>query len=385
METRNIIDTPKALFELHDLFVASGYELWFVGGCVRDSLLGLAPKDIDLTTSATPDEQIALYQRNGLRYIETGLQHGTVTVVLDGEPYEITTYRVDAETDGRHAVVEFTRDLEQDLFRRDLTINAIAMGFDGTIFDPFDGVSDIEDGVIKFVGNAQDRIQEDYLRILRFFRFYGRFGKVEVDTQTLQAIQENSKGLEQISVERIWMEMSKIISASDYNKTIAALRMMQDTGVLDAIEFPAYSEEMLVKAIKGTQDPVFVLGMMAPDRVEYVGDQWKWSRDERDKAMFIKHAGFTVYTEAEVKRALVIGVERDWMMAVLQVQAVEFIDRVKIWEVPSFPVSGNDLINIGFKPGPEMGRVLNKMKESWIQSDYSLDKSKLMALTAFAS
>ena len=173
MTFRNILEKPSfvkpELLRLEKMFADAGFELVFVGGCVRDALLGKEPKDVDLATSATPEEQISLYNQNGIRFIETGLQHGTVTAVLDGEPYEITTYRIDKETDGRHAKVDYTRDLVEDLSRRDLTFNAIAMRFDGTLVDPFDGMADLHNGRVRFVGNAQQRIEEDYLRILRFF------------------------------------------------------------------------------------------------------------------------------------------------------------------------------------------------------------------------
>ena len=175
MDISFITDDLKAL---RAQFVAAGFDLRLVGGVVRDTIASIPAKDIDLCTDATPEQQIEIYHRYGYRAIPTGLQHGTITVVLDSVPYEITSLRIDVKTDGRHAEVEFTNDWHADLARRDLTINAMAMTFDGEVIDPFGGQQDLQDRVVRFVGDAEQRIQEDYLRILRCIRFMGRFGDI---------------------------------------------------------------------------------------------------------------------------------------------------------------------------------------------------------------
>ena len=180
------------------------------GGAVRDLLAGVEPKDWDLATPLHPEEVIKSAEEAGFKVLPTGLQHGTVTVMVDGEPLEVTTLRVDVETDGRHADVEFTTDWKEDAARRDLTVNAMFLTMDGEVVDFFGGQQDLEDGRVRFVGNARERMAEDFLRILRFFRFHGRVGSGKFDEKDLLAIHDSTHGLAGISGERIWMEMQKI-------------------------------------------------------------------------------------------------------------------------------------------------------------------------------
>jgi tRNA nucleotidyltransferase/poly(A) polymerase len=165
------------LRQLRKLFQHYGFDLRIVGGAVRDIMCGQTPKDIDLCTNAYPDEAIKIYTDQEIRFEPTGIDHGTISVIMNGETYEITSLRYDTETDGRHAKVTFTRLWYEDLARRDLTINAMSMSFDGVLDDPYGGRDDLQNNVVQFVGDAGARIQEDYLRILRYFRFAGRFGK----------------------------------------------------------------------------------------------------------------------------------------------------------------------------------------------------------------
>ena len=376
MTTRNILDIPAKLSELNDIFVSHGFELWFVGGCVRDALMGVSPKDIDLTTSATPEEQIAIYREYDLRYIETGLQHGTVTVVLDGEPYEITTYRIDRETNGRHATVEFTRSLHDDLFRRDLTINAIAMGFNGEIFDPFGGANDAEQGIIRFVGNAADRIREDYLRILRFFRFFGRISQGDINAEAQNAIKSNRVGLKQISVERVWAEMAKIVAGPNPDRV---LEKMFDTGVLAEIGMIDLRIDAMMVAHKVTRDPVILMTILLEKEVQNIYKAWKWSNEEKDRAVFVVRRAFDPYTVDMAKRDLFEGALLDIVETVLRIQGQD-ADKLSDWNIPVFPVTGEDMIKKGIRPGPEMGQLLRSMREEWIASDYSVDKVTLMSV-----
>ena len=214
LDTQSFRDllTPD-LLQLESLFRSRGYTFRMVGGVVRDLLLGLSPKDVDISTECTPDAMIKLFQENGIRYIPTGIAHGTVTVHVDSADYEITTLRLDRVTDGRHAVVEFTKDWREDAERRDLTINAMSLEFDGTLYDYFDGQKHLSEKKIMFVGDARRRIREDFLRILRYFRFYGRIAP-SPDLHypdTLEAIRETAQGLQQVSAERVWLEMKKIL------------------------------------------------------------------------------------------------------------------------------------------------------------------------------
>lgn len=208
---KNIL-TPE-LSTVTNAFQESGYEIRLVGGVVRDLLLEVQSKDIDLSTNATPEQMKEVFVRNGIRFIETGLEHGTLTAHLDNLDFEVTTLRYDTEQDGRWAKVVFTNDWKLDAERRDLTINAMSMDTNCCLYDYFGGVEDLRCRRVRFVGDAGQRIREDFLRILRYFRFYGRIATDadKHDNETLEVIREMAFGLQRIAVERIWMEMSKIL------------------------------------------------------------------------------------------------------------------------------------------------------------------------------
>jgi poly(A) polymerase/tRNA nucleotidyltransferase (CCA-adding enzyme) len=190
-------------------------EARLVGGVVRDVLAGRAPTDVDLTTPQPPDAVMRMLQRAGIRAVPTGIDHGTVTAVVEGRGFEVTTLRRDVETDGRHALVAFTDDWRADAARRDFTINAMSATRDGAVFDYFGGVADLQAGIVRFVGDPATRIAEDYLRILRFFRFLARYGGALPDLAALGAIRAGLPGLAQLSAERVWRELTSILAAPD--------------------------------------------------------------------------------------------------------------------------------------------------------------------------
>lgn len=207
--------TPDLLF-LESIFRENGYAFRLVGGVVRDLLLDKIPKDIDIATECKPDEMIKLFKKYKVYYIPTGLQHGTITAHINSRDYEVTTLRIDRLTDGRHAEVEFTEDWREDAERRDLTINAMSLDLQGNLYDYFNGQQHLAERKVVFVGDAHTRICEDFLRILRYFRFYGRISPSPDlhDPDTLQAIRDTAEGLTGISVERVWQEMSKILQGN---------------------------------------------------------------------------------------------------------------------------------------------------------------------------
>ena len=207
--------TPDMLF-LESIFRKNGYGFRLVGGVVRDLLLDKSAKDVDIATECRPDKMMELLEASGVRCIPTGIQHGTVTAHLNHKNYEITTLRIDRATDGRHAVVEFTEDWREDAERRDLTINAMSLDLQGNLFDYFSGQQHLAEKKVVFVGDARKRICEDFLRILRYFRFYGRISPSPDlhDPKTLEAIRETAEGLTLISVERVWQEMGKILQGN---------------------------------------------------------------------------------------------------------------------------------------------------------------------------
>ena len=237
LESKDFQDllTPP-LLHLQEIFKRRGYSLRLVGGVVRDLLLGVKPKDVDLATECTPTEMVDMFEAANIRHIPTGIQHGTITVhMADTQTdYEITTLRVDRETDGRHAVVDFTTDWKLDAERRDLTINAMSLDLQGKLYDYFDGQKHLDERRIVFVGDPVTRIREDYLRILRYFRFYGRLVGQEGqhEPENMHAIKTLAPGLRNISVERVWMEMRRILIGGHAPHLV---RVMYETGVADCI------------------------------------------------------------------------------------------------------------------------------------------------------
>ncbi|MEL6700687.1 MAG: CCA tRNA nucleotidyltransferase, partial [Pseudomonadota bacterium] len=208
-----VTDAPaRALFSG---FADAGYEALFVGGCVRNALLSAPVSDLDVTTNAHPDQVMTLADQQGWRAIPTGIDHGTVTIIVDGTVYEVTTYRRDTDTDGRHATVAFSQDYAEDAQRRDFTMNALYAQPDGGVRDPVGGLADLAARRVRFIGQAEDRIQEDYLRILRFFRFHAWYGADAIDADGLAACAAHTDGIARLSKERITAEMAKLLAASD--------------------------------------------------------------------------------------------------------------------------------------------------------------------------
>ncbi|EHS53925.1 Polynucleotide adenylyltransferase region [Rhizobium sp. PDO1-076] len=223
--------TP-ALGRLFALLNADGGEVRVAGGAVRNGLLGLPVSDIDLATTLQPEEVIARAKAAGIKAVPTGIEHGTVTLVLDGKGYEVTTLRRDVETDGRRAQVAFGADWQEDAERRDLTINGLYAGQDGQVIDLVGGLADIETRTVRFIGDAEQRIAEDYLRVLRFFRFFAYYGHGRPDAAGLKACARAREKLKTLSAERVWSEMKKLLSARDPGR---ALLWMRQSGVLGEI------------------------------------------------------------------------------------------------------------------------------------------------------
>lgn len=371
-----MIEAPLALLHVHHAFKAAGHDMWFVGGCVRDTLLGTNPKDIDLCTTATPDEAIQIYRLLGVRHIETGLDHGTITIVLDNVHYEITSLRTESQHDGRRAVVAYTRDLNEDLSRRDLTINSMAQTMDGQIIDPFGGQEDLDNNRIRFVGDAEERMKEDYLRILRFFRFHGRFGRgTPLDEVATEAIQQTRNGLSQISGERIWLEMSKIIVGP---QSTYILQRMKQLGVTKVIGLPNIN--MFAAAdtwMKKLTRPSIVLGLISSstlEQLEETMERWKLAKSERAEARYAFESK-TKYKLRDYKHDLVDGANIDHVEEMLK---YHLLPSLRKWDVPVFPVTGADLIEMGYEPGPTLGAKLRNLRDMWRESKYTLKKKDLL-------
>jgi tRNA nucleotidyltransferase (CCA-adding enzyme) len=377
--------TP-ALLSLRAAFQAAGFDIRLVGGCVRDTLRGQTPKDIDLCTDATPDQQMAVYAENHFRYVTTGLQHGTITVVLGGEPFEITSLRTETDHDGRHAVVSYHGDWELDQMRRDLTINSMMMDFDGNLFDPFEGKADLENGVVRFVGDAGARMREDYLRILRWFRFLARFGNVmSIDDETVDAVVLNAHGLKKISKERVWSEMSKIVVGASGGYM---LREMMRMGVAHHIGLSHGSWRDVVALEGVVKDPVAIMVAFTvdPEQVRALSTLWRFSTAEAKRAAWLADNLHSVdfstgYRDmTDLKRYLAFDrIDRHWVaqLALLQHRTYLYGD-VLAWEIPECPVKGQDLLDAGHKPGPMVGQMVGLLRNLWADSDYTMTREELL-------
>ncbi|MEA2775075.1 MAG: poly(A) polymerase, partial [Acetobacteraceae bacterium] len=269
-----------------------------VGGAVRDGLANRPVADIDLATPSPPEAVIAALRDAGVKVVATGLAHGTVTAVVDGHGFEVTTLRRDVETDGRHAVVAFTADWRQDASRRDFTMNAMSIARDGTLFDYFGGNADLHAGRVRFVGDPATRIAEDYLRILRFFRFYARFGHVPPDAATLQALRAGIPGLARLSVERVWNELHRILAAPD---PVAAVEQMDRLGIWTTV----VSEASAVSRLSGLPaDPVLRLAAMLTGDPLALALRLKMSNEDRDRLVRLTVTPSAGGSDADLRRLL---------------------------------------------------------------------------------
>lgn len=373
----------SGLAAVFGLLERGGHRARLVGGAVRDILRGEAPKDMDVATDALPENVVSLASSAGFRVIETGLKHGTVTVMANGVPYEVTTLRRDAETDGRHAKVEYVSDFRTDAARRDFTINAMSAAPDGEVFDYFGGADDLSAGVVRFVGDADERIAEDYLRILRFFRFRARFG-APGEEGDLAAAARGRHGLARISPERIWSEVAKIVTLP---AGMAQIEAMQATGVTEAIglAFDRASLAVAGRAARAGGRAGTVLGTLVAGRAaaERLALEWRLSNSE---AMDIAVAA-AVASDPSISPGYWIGMATDGVSADRLVPALEATGRLEAAKalrepVPVFPLRGKDLIEAGFEAGPAVGAALAAARRDWKDSGFKATRDDLMASLA---
>ncbi len=342
-----------------------------VGGCVRDTLAARPIADIDLATPDPPEDVIKALAAAGLRSIPTGLAHGTVTALAHGESFEITTLRRDVETDGRHAVVAFTDDWREDASRRDFTINAMSMTPDGHVFDYFGGIDDLKAGLVRFVGHAATRIAEDYLRILRYFRFYARYGTAGPDAEALTAITNAVPGLAGLSGERVWSELQRILAAHTPD---SSLKLMAETGVLTAI----LPQALLAPVNDLPADPILRLAALLPPGLPNL----KFSGAEAERLLAVQGPPPpNDATEDDLRRALAdtsfdILIGRVWLAGGNEALRA----RIAAIPEPIFPVQGRDLQALGVQPGPEMGQKLRHLRKIWLESGCHLSREDLLNL-----
>jgi len=361
---------------------AGGGQVFFVGGCVRNSLLELAASDIDISTDLEPDTVVDLARTAGLKPVPTGVEHGTVTVVSKGLAHEVTTFRKDIATDGRRAVVAFSTHIEDDAARRDFTMNALYSTPDGTVIDPLGGMADLRARRVRFIGQAKDRIQEDYLRSLRYFRFHAWYGDSEAgfDPDALAAIGANLEGLKMLSRERVGAEMLKLLGAPDPAPSVAAMRC---AGVLGQL-FTSADDSSLAPLVhveseaNATPDPIRRLAALGgPD----LGDTMRLSRTQSRRLNQLRDAATGTANAGELGYRLKRDTARDALMlrcALLETPWDSAVDvPVEMGANARFPVSANDLMP-EFK-GASLGERLTGLENRWIASGFTLTKSNLLS------
>ncbi|KQT82510.1 CCA tRNA nucleotidyltransferase [Aurantimonas sp. Leaf443] len=379
-----------------------------VGGAVRNALLGEPVRDIDIASTTVPEETVRRVTAAGFKAVPTGFEHGTITVVVEGRPFEVTTLRRDVETFGRKAKVAFGRDWQADAERRDFTMNALYCEADGTVIDLVGGVEDARERRLRFVGEAATRIEEDYLRILRFFRFFAWYGTGRPDPDAVRAATRLKGGLAAISAERIWAELRKLLAAPDPAR---ALLWMRQSGVLTAV-LPE-SERWGIDAIHGlvaaqasfgwAADPLLRLAAIVPpdaQRLAELAKRLRLSNADRDRLLAFATAEPVQPQESETmfRRRLYYADrlaladrlrlsiaslhakgagEGDAMSALASLQRM--LAATERFSPPDFPVSGRDLAEKGVAPGPEIGRRLEALKAAWVDSGFVLTRDALLS------
>lgn len=388
--------TPE-LQTLADLFKRYNYELRIAGGAVRDILMGKQPKDLDFATDATPQQMKDMFTKEEIRMInEKGEKHGTITArINDKENFEITTLRIDVLTDGRHAQVEYTKDWKLDANRRDLTINSMFLGLDGTLYDYFYGYEDLKKKRVVFVGDASLRIREDYLRILRYFRFYGRImdSPDKHDEATIKAMKENIDGLSQISGERIWSEWSKILMGNFALELTLKLLECGSSKYIGLPEEPAIENFQSVYQCASSNNvtlkPISLIVSMLKneDEVMTLHSRLKLSRSERDLALFlVQHREYKpsekplklyqklIFTQQTHK----YDVYREYVKEVLRYRgAMKILDELEQWKIPKFPINGY-MMKERVPNHKLFSQVLIKLRHIWIDEDFKLTDEQLL-------
>ncbi|MEX2616081.1 MAG: CCA tRNA nucleotidyltransferase [Alphaproteobacteria bacterium] len=379
-------ETLAVMKVLHD----GGAAARFVGGCVRDALLHRPIRDIDIATDAPPERVMSLMREAGYAAVPTGVAHGTVTAVIGGVAFEVTTLRHDVETDGRHATVAFTGDWEADAARRDLTMNALSLEADGTLHDPFGGRADLLAGRVRFVGDPVLRITEDVLRLLRFFRFQAHYGKMPPDDAALAACRNMAPMLKTLSAERVRAELLKLLDAPD---PVATLTLMRDLGVLahflpEASNIDRLTRLLRIEAIMAPADPLRRLAALLRvglEGVKAIAGRLRLSNAERDylamsvrldivppldpaaRRRYLYRFGVSVFRER-----VLLGwadapdpVDADWR---------DLLAAAEDWRPVVFPLTGKDVLARDVPRGPDIGALLTAVEDWWIAGDFQADR-----------
>ena len=372
-----------------------------VGGCIRNFLSNEKIGDIDIATIFTPEEVIKKFSYSNFKIFKTGINHGTLTINKNNKNFEITTLREDISTDGRHAKVSYTKDWKKDSERRDFTINAIYLDQNGKIFDPQNGVQDLKDKKIKFIGDPQKRIQEDYLRILRFLRFSIQYRDFNKDDQTFKVIQKNLNGIIKISKERIFSELIKIINLKNVNDIFS-------NKVLYEIFKVIFPEFRYIDRLKGLNTQIYknfiqneknlLIGLLLVDDTNnhmYFAHKYKVSNNLKEYLIFIHTYFYRAknnknFFKKDLKKNIfyygkdkLISLAKFYFISQSKIKyenLTNVLKSIQSINVPEFPLTGEHLLKKGFKSGRKIGEILKKIEQKWIENDFNLKDEDLKNL-----
>lgn len=364
----------------------------FVGGCIRNELLGRPVTDIDLATTYKPDDVILRLHRAGIHYAPTGITHGTITAVLDGQTFEITTLRTDVETDGRHATVSYTRDWVKDAERRDFTINTLLADDSGNVYDPLGrGIADLRTGRVMFVGTPAERIAEDYLRILRFFRFQALYGEEDPDDEALQACQAAAHHISELSRERVTQEMFKILSIDDPTSILTLMFAHSVLTQFRSVNFERhlFSHLCNIQAEYGVIDVLARLVMLADINYDHAGTLMHLSgaQSKKVRSLVLLVRDTKTLDEKTLKRLrynhecdvitqlVIFFMTRDGETHAYR-KLIELAQRI---DPPKFPLTGRDVLDLGVMAGPGLGQLLAEVEEWWMLQDFAPDRAACLS------
>lgn len=383
-----------------NLLAQAGGEGRFVGGAVRDSLLGQPPSDFDIATTLLPEQVLESLAQGGVKAIPTGIHHGTVTAILEHQAYEITTLRQDLETDGRHAVVGYTTSWEVDASRRDFTINALFLDGEGSLYDFFGGVEDLRQGVVRFIGSPSQRVQEDYLRILRFFRFQARYGFTPEGSgfyhePSLEACLEAKASLVHLAKERITQELMRLMEAQNVFPVLKTLLenqflelLLGQVGDTEARLRCFEALEMLENTLKHQANPLLRLFLISGKLTQF--NLLRLSRQQQ-KILNLWHNCPPLFTPATLGETLYFCASPSVVEGFIWIQAVERLCQgealqevqqcfqeslyyVSRWVTPEFPLTGQDILNAGIPKGPEIKKWLQALEAWWVKRAFVPDR-----------
>jgi len=372
----------------------------FVGGCVRDSLIGIETNDIDIATKLKPDAVIDILTSASINVIPTGINHGTVSVFSKNLNFEITTLRSDTSTDGRHAEVTFSDSWKKDSSRRDFTINSIYLKQNGDIYDPHNGVQHLKDRKIVFIGDPGERINEDYLRILRFFRFNAFYGNdnLKLHNSSIKACAKNKNKIRKLSSERIHNEFFKILNST---KPYFVINIMKKIGILDIlfekkVETKSFKKLISIEEKNSlTIDQFIRFVSLAPNAKKihlYDLKMFNFSKKDKKKLLLLTNQEFKIHNKIQKKdierilylidkQSLVGLAILSWVLSsnkVIDKKWESILSQINRLKVPIFPLKAIDLLNFGLEEGPIIGEILKKIEQDWINSSFELSKEELL-------